>query len=260
MIDSIRQLLLQNFPIFQNFQLSTEQIYQHFRNFGRIESLTTSYFDNSRYIFIVFANGRSAQAAAAIPKHRIGPKLVDVYLNECYSAFINVNLSMVPPLPEALTHILNSLPDECFLEIFKFLDVKDLSNVADTCTKFRAIARDIFAGEFSEMYENTIDQLDARTLARVLRNFGAYITTFVLDCKKMVFGNSRRYLKQFCEHCAVPEGSLRTLTVKNFSKAHKLEFEKPLQAIILRLKTLKIEGCDGLQFSFGIKSNSISIR
>lgn len=140
-----------------------------------------SFIDNSRHVFIVFENAQSAQTAVAIPTHRINQKLVNVYLNERHSEFINIDLSLVPEQHESPKHLLNSLPDECLLGIFEYIDVKDLANVADTCTKFRSVAKDIFANEFSSMsYEPSIDEMDARTLARVLRNFGACMESFVL--------------------------------------------------------------------------------
>lgn len=151
-------------------------------------------------------------------------------------------------------NILTSLPDECLLEIFQYLDVKDLSNAADTCTTFRNIAKEIFVNEFSDMRETLIDEMDKRTLARCLRNFGACMRTYVLNCRKMLYGTTRRYIQLFIQHFGVPEISIHTLTIKNFDRAHKLEFEKPIQSVISRLKTLKLDHCDGLTFSFGRKS------
>lgn len=242
---------------FLNFQLSIEQIRQHFSLFGGIKSLTVSFFDESRYVFIVFENSRSAQASVAIPTHRINQRLVNVHLNKSYSTFIDIDLSLVPQHQESRSHLINSMPDECLLGIFKFLEMKDLSNVADTCTTFRRIAKDIFKNEFSLMhyYETTIDQMDKRTLARFVRNFGACMESFVLDCNKMLYGSTRRYLELFCRHCAVPESSLKTLKIKNFSRAHKMEFSDRIDFIISNLETLKLEKCDGLKFSFGRKSN-----
>lgn len=214
--------------------------------------MTETFNDNSRYVFIVFKNAGSALASTVIPTHRIGQKLVNVHLNEVYSTFINIDFLLVPPQPEAPTHILNILPDECLLDIFKFLEVKDLSNVADTCTKFRTIVKDIFQNQFSCMYyEPAIDEMDARTLARFLRNFGALMESYVLNCNKMLYRSAERYLELFCRHCAVPETALVKLQVMNYSRAHNEKFSKPIQLIISRLKSLALKNCDGLHFTFG---------
>lgn len=240
-----------------DFQLSIERIHQHFSLYGSINSLAVSFIDNSRHVFIVFEDAQSARTAAAISTHQIDQKLVNVYLNERHSAFINIDLSLLPEHHESPKHLLNRLPDELLMHIFGFLEVKDLSNAADTCAKFRTIAKCIFEEQFSVMsYEPTIDEMDSRTLARFLRNFGAYLEKFVLNCSKTVFGTEQRYLELFCRHCAIPEGSLRELTIKNFSHEHKMKFLQPIQSIISRLKTLKTSNCDGLNCDgFGIKSS-----
>lgn len=223
--------------------MTVEQIHQHFSRFGGIKSLTVSFNDNSRYVFIVFEKARSAQASAAIPTHHIYGKPANVHLNVNYSSFINIDLSLVPPHSEASIHILNSLPDECLLEIFKYLEVKDLSTAADACTKFRTIAKDTFVNRCSKMDERTVDEMDARTLARFLRNFGACMTTFVLNCEKKLFGSAQRYLKLFCRHCAVAESALNELTINKLSEALLLDFSKPLKRLFRNLKCLTLREC-----------------
>lgn len=223
--------------------MSVEQIHQHFSRFGGIKSLTVSFNDNFRYVFIVFENVQSAQASVAVTTHRINEKLVNVHLNDSYSSFINIDLSLVPAHHEAPAHILNSLPDECLLEIFGFLEVKDLIIAADTCTKFRTIARDTFTNRFSKMDEPTVEQMDAQTLARCLRNFGACIKSFTLNCKKMLYGSGHRYLELFVRHCAVPENALSELTINGLSDALLLNYLHPLKLLFSNLKCLRLREC-----------------
>lgn len=227
-----------------NFQLSIEQIHQYFSRFGGIKSLTVSFNDSSRYVFIVFEHAQSAQASVAIATHRINEKLVNVYLNPSYGSFINIDLPLVPPHQEASTHILNTLPDECLLEIFKFLAAADLSNAADTCIKFRTIAKDTVTNRCPKMDEPTVDGMDARTLARCLRNFGACMTSYVLNCKKMLYGSEQRYLDLFCRHCAsVPDNALESLTINNLSDQLLRNFSQPLKQLCSHLKYLKLKEC-----------------
>lgn len=213
-----------------------------------------SYKNDSRYVFIDFENVQSAQSSAATPIHQINGKSVTVYLNEKYSSFFDIDWSLIPPVQESTRHMLNSLPDECLLDIFKFLEVEDLITAADTCSKFRNIAKDIFSKKFSNVTESTIDEMDARTLARFFRNFGSCMTSFQLNCQKMLFGTQARYLELFCRYFAVSESSLEELKIKNISRELSANFSQPLQFVISRLKILALQNCNGLQFSFGIRS------
>lgn len=231
--------------------MSTEQIYHHFRHFGEIESLTTSYCDDSRYIFVIFRNARSALESVTLGTHRINEKSVTVYLNEMYSTFININLLLVPTEHESPRHIINSLPDECVLEILKNLDVKDLANAADTCSKFRDIAKTVFTDRFSYVNESSLSEMDGRTLARFFRNFGKSMVSFELDCSNMVYGTRARYLEIFCRHCADPVTALREMKILNFRRELQFKFEQPLQLLISQLTSLSLMNCDGLTFSFG---------
>lgn len=237
-----------------NFQLLIDQIGQHFSQFGCIKSLTASYNNNSRYVFIVFENSRSAQAAVMVPTHRINQYSVNVDLNDSYSSFFDIDWQLVSPHQESPMHILNILPDECLINIFKSLEVKDLCNAADTSTKFRKIAKDTFKNRFSQVDEKTVDEMDSRTLARFLRNFGPLITTHVLNCRKLIYGTPIHYMNLFFLHCAVPERSLRELTIKNASIAIRNIFREELKILTSRLRTLKHENCEGRTHGFGIKS------
>lgn len=194
-------------------------------------------------MFIVFEDAKSAHIPALRPTHQINDKYVDVHLNNRFSSFINIDMSLVPQHEEAPIHIINGLPDECLLEIFKHLEVKDLSNAADTCVKFRAIAKDTFVNKFTKLNEPTIDQMDARTLARCLRNFGANIRSYVLSCKKMFFGSEQRYLELFCQHCAIEETAINELTINNLSTPLIKNFSEPLKLLFSNLKSLRLSEC-----------------
>lgn len=231
-----------------------DEIHQYFNHFGEIKSLVASYIDNKRFIFIVFAKSESAQAVFVETAHEINGKSVHVYRNEAFGSIININLSMIPENQDSPTHILNSLPTENLLGLFKYLDIKDLSMVADVCTKFRTIAKDTFAKEFSHLDEYDFDRMDARTLAKVLRNFGTYIKRFELNCEKRVFGDPRRYLQLFFQHVDHPDGALRTLFVKHFNLEHEREFAGPLQSITSRLTTLESKNSSGIHRNFGKRS------
>lgn len=244
-----------------HFQLSIEQIRQHFSLFGGIKSLTVSLIDSSRHVFIDYENAQSAQTSVVNQAHRINEKLVNVHMNENFSTFFNINLSLIPQHQESPKHLLNSIPDECFLKVFEFLREKDLSNAADTYNTFRRVAKEVFKKQFADMsHEPTIDSIDARTLARLLRNFGPSIKSFVLNCKKMEFGSEKRYLELFFRHIGVPGSSLESLKIMNFNRARHMEFSKPIDTTISRLKSLQLQNCEGLKFSFGVRSTGRKYR
>lgn len=160
-----------------------------------------------------------------------------------------------PPPHESPKNIMNCMPDNCIGHIFDYLTLNDLSNVADTCTKFRSNAQKVFKRSFHHMVESNIDAMKKRTLARCLRNFGGMITRYTLDANVRLYGTSNRYLELFFRHCAVPSCSLRHLTVKNFTLEHKQMFSKQLKAITPHLQTLKASASPGIGMTFGLKSN-----
>lgn len=94
------------------------------------------------------------------------------------------------------------------------------------------------------MDEPTVDGMDARTLARFLRNFGACMTSYVLNCKKMLYGSEQRYLELFCRHCAsVPDSALTELTMNDLNDALLKNFSQPLKLLFSHLKYLKLKEC-----------------
>lgn len=142
----------------------------------------------------------SAQASVAAPTHCINRKLVNAHLNESYSSFIKMNLPLVPLTQGSPMHILNSLPNEILRNIFEFLDKKDFAMAADSCTKYRSIAKEAISEQHSLIDEADISKMDRRTLVKFLRNFGACIESYVLNCGNMTYGCENRYLELFY-HC-----------------------------------------------------------
>lgn len=151
-------------------------------------------------------------------------------------------------------HILNSLPNEILRNIFEFLDKKDLTMAADSCTKFRAIAKEAISEQHSLIDEADISKMDKRTLVKFLRNFGACIESYVLNCGNMTYGCENRYLELFCRCFDVGDIALKNLEIINYSKEQNDLFSKHIQRITFRLRTLKLTNCTGLRKSWGIKS------
>lgn len=151
-------------------------------------------------------------------------------------------------------HILNSLPNEILRDIFEFLDIKDLTMAADSCTKFRSMAKETISEQHSLIDEDDISKMDKRTLAKFLRNFGACIASYVLNCENMTYGCKNRYLELFCHCFDVGDIALKNLEIIKYSKEQNDLFSKPIQRITSRLRTLKLTNCTGLRKSWGIKS------
>lgn len=135
--------------------------------------------------------------------------------------------------------------------MFEYLDLQDLCIAADTCTKFRAIAMDIIKKEYSVVNESTIDEMDARTCARFLRNFGSKFIKFELNCDKTIFGSPQRYVEKFFENCAVPDNSLKSLKIMNMSNELRRKNLQPLSFIVSRLKSFETDNYQGIRHTFG---------
>lgn len=89
--------------------------------------------------------------------------------------------------PTEATMILD-LNDDCFFEIFKYLDVMDMCSVADSCSRLKAAAREHFAHSKFNNFNFPLsirDRSESDTAnqmlleaSKVLRNFGACIADF----------------------------------------------------------------------------------
>lgn len=93
------------------------------------------------------------------------------------------------------------LLDDCSLEVFKWLDLADLCNVAETCRSFKHLTAFTFASSRKsnlclatdiERNGDSVERLIFKT-ARVLQRYGSYFTKFeesdVCMCSKRIYGD-----------------------------------------------------------------------
>lgn len=176
-----------------------------------------------------------------ILKHQIHGKSVLVHLNKAYALFNQIDYSLIPLAKKSPSHPVNSLADECILEIFQYLSVKDLTNVANVCKKFRRNAQSTFSEKFSNVEVSAINDMDKSTLSRFFCNFGPLIQSFELNCSNMVFGSWKNHVKIFLRFCAVPENALGELIIINSSEALRNYFEHDFNLLAERQTTLLYE-------------------
>lgn len=150
---------------------------------------------------------------------------------------------------------LSALPVEILTDIFDFLDVNDLTNMADTCTKFRAIARERFDKNHETwITDNMVNEMGGRTLAKFMRNFGEYFGKYELNCQNDVFGEPKRYVEHFFKYCGGPGSRLRSVKYIYFTKALRWEFSEQFEMLEKRLIELSSCHSDGIRKGFGRKS------
>lgn len=120
------------------------------------------------------------------------------------------------------TSILN-LSDVCLLAVFQYLNVQDLSTVADVCSRFRAVAKTSFDQskrsrlEFPDDFEYSHVSETLLKIPGVLRNFGSYITEIRVSSWGMRERLRSRYESELVDlltkYCC---GTLITLELFNF--------------------------------------------
>lgn len=137
-------------PLLQN----SDEIYHRFGKYGEIIQLefrfSTFHRHLVKYAFIKYKNDASAGAAV---KAEYGQYLG---LSPCAIRVITIRKMNVieidrlvqeellncfkPSCSDSPSHILNVLNDDCFLEIFRYFNIRDLCAIAQVCARFQYIA------------------------------------------------------------------------------------------------------------------------
>lgn len=139
------------------------------------------------------------------------------------------------------------LNDDCLIDIFKRLPVRDLCSVAEVNTRFKQDAKYVFSALYKRFhtlvlvlqsakgrYEITLNEMRS-----ILKNFGSLIID--LDVSKMSFKSTHnnRILDLIIKYCA---GALKELTLEWFSiKGNILQKLRP---IFESLEKLSLDNCE----------------
>lgn len=152
-----------------NFQLSSSTIFQYFHsNYGEIVRVSVHTIPECRVAIVSFKHEEHAIAASQRKQHIIAGSIVHV--------------SIADEIREQTT--LLSLNDDCFLEIFKQLELKDLCAISNVCLRLRGLAQTDFSSKYKDKVF-TLRESDDEIVADCLRNFGSQIQS--LQLKRLKF-------------------------------------------------------------------------
>lgn len=141
-------------------------------------------------------------------------------------------------------NILYALNDDCLVEIFKFLTLPDLCNVADVCKIFRENAQRVFqsrhtAVKTAEISKHGTDMLLAE---RLFRNFGVFIQELGLDgyCLRS-FSDHENLIHLAAMYC--DPLTLRTLNLDRIFMDYDMRWILPNLRLFLQLISLELRSC-----------------
>lgn len=186
--------------------------------------------------FVQFDSEDAAKHAISKSPHHIGNRQVKVKAADPWHQPKMLN---DPPNPNSPSNILNTLKDDCFREIFKYLNLADLSNVSDVCVRFNQLATEIFSVKYknrSVCFEFEFhDRFDDSKV--MFRNFGPLIQSFSISYTLDVMeyhGQTLRMINQYCS------AQLKELDVSHFR--FKGDWKK-LRSLFAKLEKLKMNNC-----------------
>lgn len=117
--------------------------------------------------------------------------------------------------PKDAVTILEALNDDCLMEIFKSLTVRDLCNVADVCKDFRRNAQTVFHLQHSKFKTRNISEENGTnmiTAEQLFRNFGEFIQELCIDGGHLYnIADQENLMYLACEYCRYTKLKVLTL-------------------------------------------------
>lgn len=155
---------------------------------------------------------------------------------------------LTPPAQDSTHHILNILPDDCFREIFKYLDGYDLCTAARCCTQFRAyshprLGKKMKKESYSREYREK--NIELWRFDDILYNFGHTIPEYTMGkatyAEQIIIGMIANYcigLKQLT--IRLDEDMCRLI---DYNRFFGIRFKRRL-----KMRTLKLVGGQNCEF------------
>lgn len=142
--------------------------------------------------------------------------------------------------------ILNLLDDECLQKVFGYLNLTDLSNIADVCVRFDEQSKKTFSSKFSERYVRFKKEWEKNS--KFFVKFGALIKSLEVDQELIYYVEAEdeseveplEFALQYCN-----PSILKRLCLKNFIIGHYMTSGK-LRPYFKNLEALSLTDCDGL--------------
>lgn len=140
-----------------------------------------------------------------------------------------------PPTQTTTIMVLN---DHCLLEVFDFMDVRELGGIADVCIRFRQNA--IYVAQ-KKCEHLELNHRSTEGDYASLRHFGAFFKSIHVNGAYFEQNNrliELRLIEMLDEHCT---GTLIKLVISNFTITQ--EIATRLQRLLVRLSKLKMTAC-----------------
>lgn len=136
--------------------MSADAIFHYFnQKYGEVRHITLDMVPPHRFAYVTFAIEESAKMASAKLHHTIAGHIVDIPIIDDYRLQNNIL----------------SLNDDCILELFEYLGLNDLTNMASMCTRLRDLAQLAFESKF----KGRPVTLTFKNIKNCVQHFGSYI-------------------------------------------------------------------------------------
>lgn len=190
----------------------------YFEKYGEIEAIDFQAKDNRLHGFVQFKSAVNAKKILLKSRHRIknceiSVAAADRLVQPDYMEYSS-NPLFFAPAQDSPSNILNKLIDDCFIEIFKRLDLPDLVNVAEVCTHFNGLAKKTFLStKYKQMdFKDTEFDKQPNKMRKVLRHFGENMHSLRISAQRPRT-ISNYLLAAIVEHCT----ELKELDLSSFS-------------------------------------------
>lgn len=222
-----------------------DKIRGYFERYGEVESIDLRAKDDIQWGYVQFKSAINAANVLSDSDHRIDDCVIKV---EAAHQWKQPN------------NILNALDDQCFYNIFKFLDLSDLANVADVCVRFNQQAKKAFStSELKRMVlpcSRYVVNNQPNEMRKIVRHFGANLQSLSIDTKSR--GGNHYLLRAMLEYCSdeLKELRLESFLIEKdapnlgplFSGLEKLEMANCVVEIELDQSMASCDGLKSLRF------------
>lgn len=190
-----------------------------------------------RYAFVQFELAESAIAVLSVT-HKIENNRIEVR-----AAHSKHQPIFTSPEFDSELNINRILIDDCLYAIFRWLNIVDLSNVADVCRRFNQLAKDIFLLQHKSLDCNDcIDWssccFDSDIVKKILQNFGSLTEAVTVNGVNIESGHVAKFLGMISQHCDL---NVKSLTLAQFVFNDLLLLQ--LEPLLPKLENMTIENC-----------------
>lgn len=181
-------LILFSIPLAR--QTSSYNLYKIFKEYGQIQKIYLTSRESTAQYEIVFRTCDRVKSLKAKDEYEINDAIVRLkwlpdipdHITEQRRG-INCAASLQTPPTDTLRQLVNVLNDDCILYILlrQNMDLTDLCEVAETCTRLQALALDAFTLKYHKRSEDYLADMTKwcfQEIERYFQLFGASLETF----------------------------------------------------------------------------------